>query len=212
MPKVIPEYKEQAKKKILETASEVFTSRGYHEATMDDVANEIGVSKGAVYQYFPSKEALFRELCVHNAEELESSLMSVFTDEDALKIAEEHIEEELEGKKTSLIMVEALAHAPTNVALQDVVRENYARYVKIIAKFIEKLKNDGRLAKDTDSLFVARTTVALRHGVIVSALMGLDKTEAKRIWSETLIAILVAFGGYSPTRRPEIRTKRSAHE
>ena len=56
MPKVIPEYKEEAKAKIIKAARSVFSQKGYHDATMDDIATEVGVSKGALYSYFESKE------------------------------------------------------------------------------------------------------------------------------------------------------------
>src|SRR5260370_31337916 len=59
MPKVVPEYKEAAKSRILDAANRVFAEKGYHEATMDDIAKRLGVSKGAIYLYFSSKEDLF---------------------------------------------------------------------------------------------------------------------------------------------------------
>lgn len=44
---------------ILNAAFKVFSLKGYHNATMDDIAKEAGVSKGACYQYFSSKEEVF---------------------------------------------------------------------------------------------------------------------------------------------------------
>jgi AcrR family transcriptional regulator len=47
---------------ILAGALTCFARRGYHAATMGDVAIEAGVSKGTPYVYFPSKESLFLAL------------------------------------------------------------------------------------------------------------------------------------------------------
>ena len=44
---------------ILDAALEVFTAKGYHNATVDDIAQEAGVSKGTCYQYFDGKEDIF---------------------------------------------------------------------------------------------------------------------------------------------------------
>ncbi len=44
---------------ILEAAFRVFSIRGYHNATVDDIAQEAGVSKGTCYQYFSGKEDIF---------------------------------------------------------------------------------------------------------------------------------------------------------
>jgi AcrR family transcriptional regulator len=38
MPKVVAGYKEEAKRTIVQAAGEVFAEKGYHAATMDDVA------------------------------------------------------------------------------------------------------------------------------------------------------------------------------
>lgn len=47
---------------ILDAALQVFGGSGFARAKIDDVARLAGVSKGTVYLYFDSKEALFREM------------------------------------------------------------------------------------------------------------------------------------------------------
>ncbi|MDD5491458.1 MAG: helix-turn-helix domain containing protein, partial [bacterium] len=47
------------KTELLTAARTIFTHKGFHRSTMDDVASEAGISKGALYLYFPSKEKLF---------------------------------------------------------------------------------------------------------------------------------------------------------
>lgn len=44
---------------ILDAAFHVFGKRGLHQATLDDVAREAGITKGTIYLYFPSKAGLF---------------------------------------------------------------------------------------------------------------------------------------------------------
>src|SRR3989442_10834288 len=62
MPRVVPEYKEEARTRILSAANQVFGEKGYRRATMDDVAKKLGVSKGALYLYFSSKKELFEAI------------------------------------------------------------------------------------------------------------------------------------------------------
>ena len=45
---------------VLEAAFQAFTSYGYKRTTMDDIARAAGMSRPAVYQHFPNKEAIFR--------------------------------------------------------------------------------------------------------------------------------------------------------
>lgn len=47
---------------ILDAALAVFTEKGFDAARVDDIAERAGLSKGAVYLYFDSKEALLRGL------------------------------------------------------------------------------------------------------------------------------------------------------
>jgi AcrR family transcriptional regulator len=47
------------RERLLEAAAEVFASRGYHAASVDQVAERAGFSTGAVYSAFGSKEELF---------------------------------------------------------------------------------------------------------------------------------------------------------
>ena len=47
---------------ILDAALEVFAARGFHEATMDEIAATSGVAKGTLYRYFESKEDLLEQI------------------------------------------------------------------------------------------------------------------------------------------------------
>lgn len=55
-------------------AEEVFAELGYHEASMDEVVRRSGVSKGAIYFHFVSKETLFFALVDRLADSLARSI------------------------------------------------------------------------------------------------------------------------------------------
>ena len=48
---------------LLKAATRVFTAKGYRQAQMSDIAREMGVSQGTLYNYIESKEALFQLVC-----------------------------------------------------------------------------------------------------------------------------------------------------
>lgn len=50
---------------IIEAAAIVFARDGFANAKMADIAAEAEIGKGTIYEYFPSKEDLFLELCRH---------------------------------------------------------------------------------------------------------------------------------------------------
>lgn len=51
-----------ATQELLSAAAEVFAERGFHDASIDEVAERAGYSKGAVYWHFASKDDLFLAL------------------------------------------------------------------------------------------------------------------------------------------------------
>src|SRR6478609_817621 len=53
---------EQRRTQLIEVAIEIFAERGFHATSMDDLAEAAGVTKPVLYQHFPSKRALYREL------------------------------------------------------------------------------------------------------------------------------------------------------
>ncbi|MDJ0746616.1 MAG: TetR/AcrR family transcriptional regulator [Xenococcaceae cyanobacterium MO_167.B27] len=60
MPKIVDH--DRYRKELLKKCFDLFAQRGYGSLTMRQVAQEIGVSTGTLYHYFPSKEALFLQL------------------------------------------------------------------------------------------------------------------------------------------------------
>jgi len=53
---------EQRRTQLLEVAIELFATHGFYATSMEDIAEAAGVTKPVVYQHFPSKRALYREL------------------------------------------------------------------------------------------------------------------------------------------------------
>ncbi len=49
------------KKRILQAAMDAFSQESFHQVRVDEIAVKAGVGKGTVYEYFDSKEQLFRE-------------------------------------------------------------------------------------------------------------------------------------------------------
>src|SRR3712207_2011114 len=62
--------KDQRRAQLLDAANAVFTSRGYHAAAMDDIAEAAGVSKPVLYQHFGSKLDLYLALLDRSCERL----------------------------------------------------------------------------------------------------------------------------------------------
>jgi AcrR family transcriptional regulator len=80
--------KDQRRAQLLDAASEVFTTRGYHAAAMDDIAEAAGVSKPVLYQHFESKLDLYLALLDRSCERLAAVVAEALksTDDNAERV------------------------------------------------------------------------------------------------------------------------------
>ena len=74
MPKIVD--REEMQRGILDAAMRVFSQRGYHAATIADVAEAAGLGKGTLYLYFKNKEAIAEATVQNYFARMEEHLMS----------------------------------------------------------------------------------------------------------------------------------------
>ncbi|MFP3870266.1 MAG: TetR/AcrR family transcriptional regulator [Syntrophobacteria bacterium] len=78
--------------KILAAALEVFSAKGFHGATVDEIAEHAGLGKGTVYRHFDSKKRLFSQLILSKVAELEQTVSGAIDPEaDVLEIIETYL-------------------------------------------------------------------------------------------------------------------------
>src|SRR6266404_194324 len=74
---------------ILEAARRIFAKKGFHDATVDDIANAAGVAKGTVYLYYRSKREVYFAALKFGIEQMYAALTQelkrVSTTEDKLR-------------------------------------------------------------------------------------------------------------------------------
>jgi TetR/AcrR family transcriptional regulator, transcriptional repressor of aconitase len=89
VPKVSDQHLEARREEILAGARRAFAEHGYEGATVARLEEEIGLSRGAIFNYFPDKWALFFELAVRDQHELTTLLMEQGVDATIRHLADE---------------------------------------------------------------------------------------------------------------------------
>src|SRR3954451_14909953 len=79
---------EERRTGILDAALAVFSARGYHDASIDEIAGEAGVSKALIYEHFSSKQELYAELIARNARDLTQRVAGALSGVDIEATAE----------------------------------------------------------------------------------------------------------------------------
>lgn len=132
---------QKTRENILKAALSMYTKKGYYKTTVDDIAEEAGVSTGIAYRYFRNKKDLLLSVISYGADNIESivsidkiSELNEITDlrqylEIALKnfeifhIRYRGIHEELEGLKHTDEDVRKLYCEISNVKIEDLSRK-----------------------------------------------------------------------------------------
>jgi AcrR family transcriptional regulator len=109
---------------IIEAAIEVFGERGFARTKLDDVARRAGISKGTLYLYFDSKDALFRAMM---KQRLEAKIASA-----------EELVGNWTGTSADLLRAYVTMHSATM---------NHPQNVRIIRLVMSELVNFPELAK-----------------------------------------------------------------
>jgi len=192
MPKVVPEYKEKAKLRIIEAGAKVFAERGYYKTKMEDIAKVLGVSKGAIYQYFKSKEQLFFAVFEFILEFQKDEMISIILSDDPLQIAtseffEMKISRSLETRSFGR---DLFFEAARNEKLRARMTEFYEKSFNELTSHVEKMKKQGVIKRDADVGVLWRGLAALRDGLINSIFFGANVSDAKKTWESVATIIL----------------------
>ncbi len=75
------EIRQKSKAKIMETALELFAKNGFHNTSISKIAKAAGVSKGLMYNYYESKEALLDVILFGVADEKKAAAQSISMNE-----------------------------------------------------------------------------------------------------------------------------------
>jgi AcrR family transcriptional regulator len=139
----------ERERQMVEVAEEIFADRGFLATSMDDVAEQVGVSKPMIYEYFGSKEGLF-VACIRSAraELLNVTLRSV----EGVSSAEEAMRRGLTAffeftdshrRSWKLLQAEAAVAGPGAVAEIEAVRQQQtAVNTTLFASFLQDLPHN----------------------------------------------------------------------
>jgi AcrR family transcriptional regulator len=191
MPKVVPEYKEEAKFKIIQATRTVFAKKGYHDATMDDIARELGVSKGALYSYFKSKEDLLKEISLQGHQTLRVILAETSrckSLETALEQVYTMITERYKGNLHSHFEIVSLASHDEKI--RKIVFEDYQKDITAVEAFVEEKKKRGFIRTDVDARVLAELFTALYMGTMAKLIIGVPNQEVHDHWIKSMMLLL----------------------
>ncbi len=187
MPKVVPEYKVIAKKKIIDLAYSVFYKKGFHHSTMDDIAKEVGVSKGSLYSYFKSKDEILETAINQN---LNESFNHFFEESMSLKSLEMLYNKMLNSIGVLHLDFEITALSSHNKNIQKTNMDIYNKKLDILINFVEKQQDNNNIRNDIDAETIAQLLMAIYSDIAMQLIIGVDITQVHEFWKNSISTVI----------------------
>ncbi len=186
----------ERKTQILDAALRVFARKGFHKARMDDIAKKAGLSKGLLYWYFESKDALILALVKLLFEPDLRELERLLAEKD--RPVPERLEELARSSLSALlpfhdlmpIVYEYYAQATRPGPIQKAVQRYYQRYRELLAKLLAEGVARGELRPDLDPEQTALSLMALVEGMVLMWVVGPERKDIQNRWDSVARQVL----------------------
>ncbi|MEX2159115.1 MAG: helix-turn-helix domain-containing protein [Dehalococcoidia bacterium] len=178
MTRVTQAHVEARTQDILASALDMFARKGVDQTTMQDIATEAGISAGAIYRYFPSKDDLLRAVLVGCAEDNQRVFEGVASEETSPiralcavgRKAWSWLKEEGAREQTIMNLEMSLAAARRPDELGPEQRRMVADTLGFIEQLVLQAQATGELDTSLDARALAQTLLASHVGTKVLAL------------------------------------------
>ena len=152
---------------ILGAAERAFVRQGFHATTMNDVAEEAGMSAGNLYRYFKSKEAMVEGICTLDKDDRAQSFLAVVSSQSILAAISDGIRTHLLAKprEKMLMILEIWAEAGRNPKIAEIGRAIDADVLRGLSALVAAAKAKGEAVASLDPAFAARLIFTLVGGL-----------------------------------------------
>jgi AcrR family transcriptional regulator len=205
MPRVVPEYKERARARIVDAAAAVFRRQGLPGGTMDDIAREIGVSKGALYLYFPTKTRLLEAVQAKFRAQYTAVLEDHLTAGDVAEGIVGALEGLLSGEFDPSVYHRLVIDAKTDPAVREALRADAREDRRNLLRILRRLEREGRIARMADPVATTDAVLLLVQGAFSAITLLADRAGSREQLLRSLRLVLGAAGRRPrPSRRAPV--------
>jgi AcrR family transcriptional regulator len=160
------------RREILLAAIDVFSRRGYRNATIREIAESVGLTQAGLFHYFTSKEELFVEV-LRVRDELDAR-----EDEGSIDTLRRITRRNMEVEGLVHLFVTISAEAiDENHPGHEFFIERYERHIEMVRTFVRSRQEDGSVTSSIEATTIARMMLAIMDGMQVQWLLDPDGTD-----------------------------------
>jgi AcrR family transcriptional regulator len=180
------------REEILKAAKACFAREGFHATSMRDIYRECGLSPGAVYNYFASKEEIVRALGEERLREAQARREALELIEDpieALRLLAAGTREELVREEDLLLQLQLDAEALRNESIAEVSRQAFHATLETVVGLIGRAQSAGLVDPRLDADALGRVLIGAFQGLVVQTAIGAPPERERHIQAlRTLLA------------------------
>lgn len=175
MPKVTQQYRDAQRERILNAARRCFLRDGFHATSMQALFAEAGVSAGAFYRYFDSKDDVILAIAEANLRDIVALIRAIASHSVGAALAEavEVARTKHEADGVAGIALLVWAEALRNPALSERFDALLSRMRRDLADVVRLQQHNGELPTDVSAEALAATLISIVPGYVLQlALLG----------------------------------------
>lgn len=158
------------RRRILEAAVRCFARSGFHGSSMQEICAEAQLSAGALYRYFPSKDAIIEAIATEERMRNAQFTSRLDVDRDVLDAlfttGFSHLREMMASGQSALC-AEVCAEAQRNPRIRSIFATNHAEVRGAIRRALVRAQELGEVAPDVDLDAAATLLMAIGDGLMV---------------------------------------------
>src|SRR5262245_44295017 len=167
MPKLKAETVQARRQHILDAAKRCIARRGLHGTSMQDICRQAGVSPGALYVYFASKEALIAALCDGERQEFAERLEALASAADFMRglraLGQEYVR--TDRAKDHRLAIDIGLESTRNQRVGASFRRFDRRIVDSLEALFRNMQAEGRIAPALDIPSTVQAFIVLADGM-----------------------------------------------
>ena len=161
-----PVSEKYAQKKVvaIEAAAAVFARKGFHGATTEDIATEMGIKQGSLYYYFKSKEQALRQVCEYGFENYVERMEKICSkpqlfEAKMLAIITSHLSNYRQKNNAMKVHNDQRLYLPKEK--RSLLKELGTRYRRLLEQTLREGIQQKRVRDDIDTHFMAYSIIGI---------------------------------------------------
>jgi AcrR family transcriptional regulator len=191
-----PDVYEERRTQILEAAMTVFARQGFDQARMDDIAQEVGLSKGALYLYYKSKDAIISAILQFFFSRAMKKLQGFLESEEQPSVREQLLRlnqyyiAEMKWMVSLLpLSFEFYAVAARQKTVRQFLKHYFKDYREVLAALVQRGIDRGEF-QPVRAERVAIAIAALYEGLALLWMVDQDATQWEQTGEASLLLLL----------------------